>query len=37
VPAALSSRAMKRFNDRSQRRIADMFGAKRPAAGEPRV
>ena len=32
-PAALSSRAMKRFNDRSQRRIADMFGAKRPAAG----
>lgn len=28
---------MKRFNDRSQRRIADMFGAKRPAAGESRV
>lgn len=34
-PCALSSRNMKRFNDRSQRRIADMFGAKRPAAARP--
>lgn len=34
-PCPLSSRSMKRFNDRSQRRIADMFGAKRPAPTPP--